>query len=187
MKIRSIAALVAVTATILIGSPAPANAWSQPYGGCKEAWQAPHSKGAAECRSHGWTVTKRLVVTPHKRVVFDRLPACRYEDGSGQRSACTWNLHPSTSPDGNGVGMAYWIDRRDRTHYVWTNEMCIASVSNPASSGARQCRRAGWIIERDTYPASTETTPWTYATSYLVVSPTGHVYIDTLNQLGDVR
>lgn len=30
--------------------------WQQPYGGCDEAWQAPHSKGARECRLHGFEV-----------------------------------------------------------------------------------------------------------------------------------
>jgi hypothetical protein len=45
------------------------------------------------------------------------LPHCRNEDGSGQRSACTWNVGPRQ--DGNGRGLAYWLDRRDRTHYVW--------------------------------------------------------------------
>lgn len=28
----------------------------EPYGGCDEAWQAPHSEGAAYCRSLGYDV-----------------------------------------------------------------------------------------------------------------------------------
>src|SRR5262245_63358868 len=66
--------------------------WTQPYGGCAEAWQAPHSKGADECRAHGWTVRARLVVGPHRWVRYNNLPHCREEDGSGQKSACTWNI-----------------------------------------------------------------------------------------------
>lgn len=33
--------------------------WTEPYGGCDEAWQAPQSAGAWECRAHGWIVTAR--------------------------------------------------------------------------------------------------------------------------------
>lgn len=92
------------------------NAWVQPYGGCKEAWQAPRSAGARQCRAHGWTVTRHIVVGPHRWVRYVDLPLCRFEDGSGQRSACTWNL--SIQRQGNGVGLRYWVDRHDRPHYV---------------------------------------------------------------------
>lgn len=177
MRSIAIAGAVAI-ATLLPASPASAN---QPYGGCKEAWQAPHSSGAKACRSHGWTVTRKIVVTPRKQVVFDRLPECRYEDGSSQRSACTWNLHPD-QPQGNGVGLGYWLDRKDRTHYVWTTPMCVAAVYG-GGPAVRQCRKAGWWIERDRVPLSTETSPWTYMDAYLAVSPSGHVYVDTLGQM----
>jgi hypothetical protein len=30
--------------------------WVEPYGGCDEAWQAPQSRGARECRQHGYAV-----------------------------------------------------------------------------------------------------------------------------------
>jgi hypothetical protein len=107
-----IAAFAVATATLL---PSSAQAWTQPYGGCKEAWQAPTSAGADECRDHGWLVRKRLVVNPHSVVKFNRLPHCTTEDGVGQ-GPCTWNIGRT---DGNGVGAAYWVDRRDRVHYVW--------------------------------------------------------------------
>ena len=95
------------------------NRWVQPYGGCKEAWQAPSSEGAAECRAHGWLIRPRLVVGPHGVVRFTALPHCRQEDGSGQRSACTWNVRDGAGRDGDGSGLTYWLDARDHTHYVW--------------------------------------------------------------------
>lgn len=105
---------------LLVAAPllmaAPALAGDAPYGGCKEAYQAPQSPGARDCRQRGWVIRPRLVVTPDRWIVFTRLPHCRYEDGSGQRSACTWNV--GTPQDGNGRGRAYWVDLADRVHYV---------------------------------------------------------------------
>lgn len=85
------------------------NRWQQPYGGCKEAWQAPHSAGADECRAHGWHISSRFVVGPRGVVRYNMLPACKNEDGSGQRGACYWW-------DGD---LALINDSRDRAHYVW--------------------------------------------------------------------
>lgn len=114
---RLAAALVATVAAVGIATtPGTAQAHHAPYGGCVEAWQAPQSEGAEDCREHGWTVRARLVVGPQRVVRYTALPHCRYEDGSGQRSACTWNVGPQQ--DGNGRGLAYWIDRQDRVHYV---------------------------------------------------------------------
>lgn len=110
-----------VGAVIGVGWFAPGHAASvqlnQPYGGCKEGWQAPHSPGARDCRHLGWTIKHRLVVTPRGVVTLTRLPHCREEDGSGQRSACTWNI--GRPADGDGRGASLWIDERDRFHYVW--------------------------------------------------------------------
>lgn len=78
----------------------------QPYGGCDEAWQAPHSEGAETCRDLGWVVRKNLVVGPRKWVRMSALPSCKYEDGTGHRPACSWNFG---SGDGNGEGNAYWV------------------------------------------------------------------------------
>ena len=39
---------------------------------------------------------------------------CRFEDGSGGRLPCYWD----GGSFGNGVGLSYWIDRHDVTHYV---------------------------------------------------------------------
>ena len=116
-RIGAAASLVALTAAGLATiAPAPAQAWTQPYGGCKEAARYTHSPGAHECRVHGWTIRPRLIVTPRGHVVMSRLPHCREEDGSGQRGACSWNIGPRR--DGNGRGLAYWLDEHDRTHYV---------------------------------------------------------------------
>ena len=100
--------------------------WQQPYGGCVEGHNYPHSQGADECRDHGWTVRQRLVVGPHGVVRFASLPLCREEDGSGQRSACTWNFGPGPEGlyhphghTGDDQGLAFWVDRHDRVHYVW--------------------------------------------------------------------
>lgn len=91
---------------------------NRPYGGCKEATVAPHSAAADQCRDRGWTIRPRLAVTPHGVVAASALPHCREEDGSGQRSACSWNFHDGTQ-DGDGKGLSLWWDRHDRVHYVW--------------------------------------------------------------------
>lgn len=113
-KTRIAAALLATVAAS--GIAAPAQAHHVTRDACEQAWQAPQSEAAVDCREHGWTVRARLVVTPNRVVRHTALPHCRYEDGSGQRSACTWNVGPEQ--DGNGRGLAYWIDRQDRVHYV---------------------------------------------------------------------
>lgn len=100
---------------------------SQPYGGCKEAWQAPQSDGADWCRDHGWTVRGNLVVGPRGVVRYDAMPECRHEDGSGQRAACSWNFWGHYQ--GNGRGLSYWVDRADRARYVW------ATVDQPREIG----------------------------------------------------
>jgi hypothetical protein len=128
------------------GTASPAGAATQPYGGCDEAWQAPHSAGAQDCRNAGWTIRKRLVVNPHGVVRMSTLPHCLEEDGSGQRSACTWNVGPRQ--DGNGIGLAYWLDRHDRTHYVWNSAphrvrwqwVTARQAHNMASTGHRAAR-----------------------------------------------
>ena len=112
----TIALAAAAAASMVTVAPAFAS-WHQPYGGCEEATLAPHSVGAQDCRAHGWTIRRRLAVNPHAVVKGSGLPDCREEDGSGQRSACSWNFHGSH--DGNGRGLSYWVDERDHVHYVW--------------------------------------------------------------------
>lgn len=89
-----------------------------PYGGCSEAWQAPQSSGADWCRSRGWVVRPRIVVSPRGVVRFHRLPSCAVEDASSGPVPCSWNIRAT---DGNGAGMAYFVtgsNDRPRFHYV---------------------------------------------------------------------
>lgn len=104
--------------------PASAGGWMPPapsVGGCKEAYIAPQSDAADACRDRGWTIAvgergRGIIVSPSNVVRYLWLPQCRYEDGSGQRSACTWNM--VLPYQGNGMGKALWIDRKDRIHFV---------------------------------------------------------------------
>lgn len=106
---------------VLYSAPAYAadSSWTQPYGGCDEAWQAPQSTGAQDCRDHGWVVRHRLVVGPHHWVHYSTLPSCTFEDGSGSRLPCSWNFR---STDGNGVGDKFYVTgsswNHHRVHYV---------------------------------------------------------------------
>jgi len=109
--------LLGATLAALLGTGMPnATAAAQPYGGCDEAYRYSNSAGAQDCRDAGWTIRPRLVVGPHGVVHMSRLPHCRSEDSSGG-TACSWNI--GSRIDGNGIGLAYWLDRNDRTHYVW--------------------------------------------------------------------
>ena len=107
---------LALTATFGVVTLTHDSASAQAAYGCDEAYHYTRSAGAQACREAGWTVLPRLVVSPRGWVHMSTLPHCRNEDGSGQRSACTWNLGPGI--DGNGIGRILWIDRADRVHYV---------------------------------------------------------------------
>lgn len=96
---------------VVVGQPA--DAATQPYGGCDEGWQAPRSAGADDCRALGWTIRKRLVVNNHGRVVVHAMPSCPSEDAG---RFCSWNINPG---DGNGQGQAFWRDSQGRATYVW--------------------------------------------------------------------
>ena len=112
-------AVAAWLGSIILAASVHSVNWTQPYGGCEEATLAPHSAGANECRAHGWTIMRRLAVNPHGVVKGSGLPHCRYEDG-GENQPCSWNFHDGRGIDGNNRGLSYWIDREDRTHYVWS-------------------------------------------------------------------
>lgn len=76
MKIRNLAAAGALSATLLLtNAPIADAAWHQPYGGCKEAYQAPRSQGARECRQHGWLVKRWIVATPTGEMRYISGPA----------------------------------------------------------------------------------------------------------------
>ena len=92
-----------------------------PYGGCDEAWQAPHSLGAQDCRDMGWTIRPRLLVNPRGLVIMSRLPHCTFEDASSGPVPCSYNFGRPT--DGFGGGLSFWVtgtNHHNRTHYVWT-------------------------------------------------------------------
>lgn len=86
--------------------------WSQPYGGCDEAWQAPRSTGADECRDHGWTVHWWIVVSPKDRVAFvdPSINQCANEDAG---RFCTWNFDVPRSH-----GEDLWYGGHGGRHYV---------------------------------------------------------------------
>jgi hypothetical protein len=114
----SLATLALLFGASLVGAlTSPADAWQQPYGGCKEAWQAPKSPAADECRDHGWTVTARVVIGPRGVVRFSSLPSCRVEDASSGPVPCSWNLNRER--DGNGIGLAFVAFDREAYRYVW--------------------------------------------------------------------
>jgi len=86
----------------------------QPYGGCKEAIDYPHSDGADWCRAHGWTVTRRIVIRPDRWVLAHRLPVCI--DGETD-TPCRWNFGGG-QPHGNGEGRAYWVNSAGVLRFV---------------------------------------------------------------------
>ena len=109
-KIVRVTVTTLVAAGILVGTIVgvvnEAQAWRQPSGGCTEAWQAPKSKGAAQCRAHGWTVTARLVLDPRHIVKYSTVQQCRFEDGRDRRKrTCMW--YGNLQGDKNGATVWY--------------------------------------------------------------------------------
>jgi hypothetical protein len=70
-----------------------------------------------------------IVVDRHGVVVRSSLKHCKYEDGSGGKLPCTWNI--GRKVDGNGEGLAYWISKRGHTHYVWAVDPVRYNVGPP--------------------------------------------------------
>lgn len=121
--------------------------WQQPYGGCIEAWEAPHSAGAQACRDHGWTVTGHVVLTPRNVVAFSNLTSCRFEDGGGRQSyPCSWNFPPGGGHD----GLSYYMTSPQRTHYVWPYDPARARGWRWVNSGT-----ADALAESDARRATT--------------------------------
>lgn len=109
-RIRFIGAILALALVGFDLLATPAQAAARPYGGCAEAWQAPHSRGAAQCRHAGWTVRPHFVIDPHNRLRFTDFKPCEYEDSNG----CIWNALTS----GNGVGTSFVASLRGEVFYV---------------------------------------------------------------------
>lgn len=77
MKTKIIWAVFITVLVVALGlAVAPAAKAAQPYGGCKEAWQAPTSQGAADCRAQGWTITDEVVVNPRGVIKVSGLRDC---------------------------------------------------------------------------------------------------------------
>lgn len=108
-NLGSVAGPDAVRADTQIGT---ALSVTQPYGGCKEAWIAPHSEGADYCRSIGWTVRYNLTVNPHKVIRHNAMRGCRTEDAGHN---CIW----LGEQRGNREGLTFWRGKAGRAHYVW--------------------------------------------------------------------
>lgn len=64
--------------------------------------------------------TSRLWVSDHGIVQRSTLPHCFTDDPESSDPPCTWNIGPGS--DGDGHGLAYWVSRDHRTHYVWTTD-----------------------------------------------------------------
>lgn len=89
------AALAAPLLAILLMGTSPAHGATWSASQCDEAWQAPRSAYADQCRDHGWRITSRWTVGPHG-VVRAHLDPVR-NDARG-----------------------YYVPRRDGTRmYVW--------------------------------------------------------------------
>jgi hypothetical protein len=118
---RLVLGATALATTLVASLVQPADAaWTQPYGGCKEAWQAPRSQGAADCRAHGWVVRPRLVVSPRTWVRHSTLPHCPSDDVAPRHAPCSWNFGPG---DGNGWGDQFYVlpSRTGHLRYYYVN------------------------------------------------------------------
>lgn len=75
-------------------------------------WISPGRAYSAELAPAG------ITLDAHRVVLSSTLPSCTFEDGSRSVRPCTWNVN---AHDGNGRGLAYWIGRAGRIHYVWAH------------------------------------------------------------------
>lgn len=107
-----IAAIIAAVVGTITTPPAHAD---QPYGGCKEAGQSMMtvtSQGADDCRAHGWTIRRTIVIDPHGWVRATTLTPCANDEPVG--GPCVWDARRQ----GNGHGQSFWLDRHDTIHPV---------------------------------------------------------------------
>lgn len=126
---------------------------TQPYGGCNEAWQAPHSDGARQCRADGWTVSRHLVLNPHDVVMFTDLHECRYEDGSGQRPRCVWfgdymgNGHGLSYAEHRGHARYFWVKRPNVNGWVWVWPSFARALEQSAAPDAETRNWRGCVTK----------------------------------------
>jgi hypothetical protein len=127
LAVKAALFMALLVASLIVLLPSNARA-TEPYGGCDEAWQAPLSDGAMECRMLGWTVRPRLVIDPHGVVRAYLLPGCKRED-SGR--LCIWDA----AKRGNHEGASFWRDGKGRTRFVW--------MKDPTDTGVWE--RPSWV------------------------------------------
>jgi hypothetical protein len=95
---------------------------------CISARHHTHSAQAKGCRENGWVIRPRIVVGPYGHVRFNRMPPCRYEDGTypsasprhnhiGMQRHCFWNAQER----GNGRGDSFYIDHPGSPHWYTTD------------------------------------------------------------------
>lgn len=129
--------LAAVTATLLLTTPAPAHAAANrvTYDDCLQTWTAPNSATADTCRDRGWTIGSRFVVGPRLTLRYYDLPTCQNPDGSGGRSSCGWNIR-------SGLGSAdTWLvikNRKFNPDYV--NVVVPKSLFEPSTDRTPVCQ-----------------------------------------------
>lgn len=171
--LTSLAVAATALALLWIGTaPSTAAAGQQPYGGCDEAWQAPHSAGADDCRALGWTVRPGVVLNPHGVLRYWNLGACTYEDGSGSGRTCGW----LGQRDGNKRGMSFYVtgpeDAR-RGHYFWAPSPLLGHAQRQWVTGPE----ADALAEGSAPHATTRNWErcWTTPTSEQAVCADGYV------------
>lgn len=130
-NIVMLTAIIAVGVILVLAVFAPADAATPARSvpnrvTCSDEYRHPSSGQAKTCREAGWTVTSRYLLTPGRVPVYIDLPSCGYEDGSTDRTACTWNVN---SGDGNGVGL----------RYIVTNVRSASGVSGKRYIYLREC------------------------------------------------
>lgn len=117
MITRARAAIGALLAAAIVASVA-APAVAAPARAIDCATAPSDSPAADACRADHWTIRPRVAVSPRGIMRRHSLPSCTFEDGSGTRLPCSWNVRGT---DGNGIGRAYYVTGSHRApvfHYL---------------------------------------------------------------------
>lgn len=113
-----IAVIIGLLAAIVVATVLLAGKASAAVNPCVAAHKHPHSATAAQCRTEGWVVKRRIVVSPNAIVRYSSLPHCH-----GPVSvSCTWNVIFSRDLsvcDGDCYRAPYWADRHGQIHFVY--------------------------------------------------------------------
>lgn len=99
--------------------------------------------GAHAAEAHrGWTITSGLVISPHRVVWEHDIAPCTFNDGSGGPLPCGENM--------GRRGLAYWIDRSRKVHYVWGRRPSpivtgVAHWATRSERGLLAITKACWV------------------------------------------